>query len=64
VATADDGNALRAQVTATNADGKATATTDQTAVVGVPANGTKPSILGAATVAHASRFVSRSLMWR
>lgn len=50
VASADNGNALRAQVTATNADGKATATADQTAVVGVPANTTQPSILGDATV--------------
>lgn len=50
VATADNGNALRAQVTATNSDGKATAATDQTATVGVPANTIKPSILGEATV--------------
>jgi hypothetical protein len=50
VATADNGNALRAQVTATNADGKATATSDRTAVVGAPANTLAPAILGDAVV--------------
>jgi len=50
VATADNGNALRAQVTATNADGKATAASDHTAVVGAPANTLQPAILGDATV--------------
>jgi len=46
VATADNGNALRAQVTATNAEGKATVSTDHTAVVGAPANTLRPAVLG------------------
>jgi hypothetical protein len=46
VATADNGKALRAQVTASNADGKATSSTDQTTVVGAPANTLKPVALG------------------
>ena len=50
VATADNGNALRAQVTASYADGQATAAAAQTAVVGVPANTIKPAILGDAEV--------------
>jgi hypothetical protein len=50
VASADNGNALRAQVTATNADGKATASSDQTAVIGAPANTLQPAILGDAVV--------------
>jgi len=50
VAAADNGNALRAQVTATNADGKATATSDRTGIVGAPANTLQPVILGDAFV--------------
>lgn len=50
VAAADNGNTLRAQVTATNADGKATSTSDRTAVVGAPANTLQPAILGDAFV--------------
>ena len=50
VVSADNGNALRAQVTATNADGKATAASAQTDVVGAPVNSLKPVILGDAFV--------------
>jgi hypothetical protein len=50
VAAADNGSALRAQVTASNADGKSTAAAAQTAVVGVPANTLKPAVLGDAVV--------------
>lgn len=50
VATADNGNSLRAQVTAVNADGKATATTDRMDLLGAPANTLQPAILGDAFV--------------
>jgi hypothetical protein len=50
VTAADNGNALRAQVTASNADGKATAASDHTGVVGAPANTLQPAILGDAFV--------------
>ena len=50
---ADGGFRLRAQVNALNADGKGTATSDQTAVVpatGVPVNTVRPSVTGTAVV--------------
>jgi hypothetical protein len=55
VRNADGGYRLRAQVTAINADGMATASSDLTAVVpatGAPVNTVRPSVTGDAIVGH------------
>jgi len=50
--TADGGTSLTCVVTATNASGTATATSNALAIVGPPANTTAPSVTGTATVGN------------
>lgn len=61
--TSDVGHTLRVVVTATNADGKASATSDSTDVIGAkngPTNTVKPALSGTATVGESLRVANGS----